>query len=154
MYPRGLWMKCLQKHEASLSSCIFMVICMKQKLIQKICPTCGSDFLANKSRKQIYCSMSCLKKSYYKPSTKIQNPIATIQEVTIRYTVHTQGNFENTTRDELLWFVQGNGKMGNLKLNELKKRKFKVSDILLHNGYKIENPSQFDKEFAILIKKL
>lgn len=127
------------------------------------CPVCGQTFLGRKN--QVYCSKFCSQKAQYerhhkrkgtkeKPLFGIQNPLGVIENIKINYTKHTEGNFNNTSRDELIWFVQGSGRMGNLTLRELKKRKFKVSDILLHNGYKIENPSQFDKEFKKLIKKL
>lgn len=126
---------------------------------QKICPVCDSSFFGKKQK--IYCSSSCAKIAHYekhmvksakingKPLFKLQNPIATIQGITINFTVHT-----DVEHDELLWFVQGKHKMGNLNLDVLKNRNWSVSKALLINGYMIQNPKKFDAEFDNLLKKL
>ena len=56
-----------------------------------------------------------------------------------------------TVHDETLWFVQGL-KQGNLDLKIIKERGFKVSDILLHNGYEVRDPSEFDRAFKQVIE--
>lgn len=129
--------------------------------IQKICVVCGCTFLGHKGK--IYCGTSCSQKAQYKrilkrkgmkkqPLFKRTNPIGVIENITISFTVHVEGNHK-ARHDELVWFASKH-KMGNLNLDILKNRMWKVSDILLHNGYVIQDPKAFDREFAILIKKL
>jgi len=79
--------------------------------------------------------------------------LGTIQNIIVNYTVHVEAN-EN---DELIWFVQNCArihKVGCLNLEIIKKRNFKVSDILLFNGYEIEDCEKIDKIFRECIKEV
>lgn len=127
----------------------------KQIIEYKVCPTCGTEFLPNRPNRK-FCSFTCQRKSFYHPLTKIKNPIGVIEGIIISFTVHVEGNDKGKhTRDKILWFVvQGNGKIGNVDLKVLRERNFRVSDILLHNGYVIQDPKAFDREFKKLIKIL
>lgn len=143
---------------------------------EKTCPTCGKVFMSHGNRK--FCSDFCYKESLRKKKKtmkserknnffNIKNPIGTIQNIEIRYTVHIEHNepmylegsytkrnpqFE-LIHDELLWFNQGL-KVGNLDLKIIKERNCKVSDILLFNGYELEDPKQFDRDFKKAMKVL
>ena len=97
---------------------------------------------------------------------KIRNPIAVIGNIEVRFTrtlrhnepLYFKGASEKNPNykvihDESLWFIQ-NEKNRNLDLETVKKRNFKVSDVLLHNGYEVEDPDKFDKAFKKAIGEL
>ena len=54
---------------------------------------------------------------------------------------------------EVIWFVQ-NRKVGCLNLNVIKNRKYKISDVLIHNGYKVQNSEEFDEAFRKIVKEV
>lgn len=65
--------------------------------------------------------------------------------------INTEGyNIEST---ETIWFVQGYTLIRNVQLRKLKKRDFKISEILTQEGFQITNKKQFDLELKNLLLK-
>lgn len=51
-----------------------------------------------------------------------------------------------------IWLVQEY--VSSVSLKELKRRNFEIADILIEEGYKIENPKEFDVKLKSLLLKL
>jgi hypothetical protein len=69
--------------------------------------------------------------------------LGTIQDVTI----YTEGE-----KLETIWFVQK--RIRNVDYKKLKKRNFKISNILIEKGYDIPNPEEFDRALKNLFEKV
>ncbi|OIO44373.1 MAG: hypothetical protein COY72_00110 [Candidatus Nealsonbacteria bacterium CG_4_10_14_0_8_um_filter_35_10] len=52
---------------------------------------------------------------------------------------------------ETIWFAQKSGPIRNVSYKALKKRDFKVSDVLIKAGFKISEPQKFDSELKELL---
>jgi len=101
-----------------------------------------------------FCSTDCRYKYYgmHAYIKSVKNPLGIIQNVTINYTLHVEGK-GNKKNDEVVWFIQ-NRRVGCLNLDLIKERNYEVSDVLLHNGYEIDNCSEFDENFQKIMMTL
>jgi len=54
-------------------------------------------------------------------------------------------------KKETIWFVQDHA--FNLPLVELRKRDFKIAQILVDNGYSVQDVNSFDQEFVRLLEE-